>query len=139
MSRSGGARSRGDSLVLSPCRPPWQPGSWIVFTALVLAALDLSSVTIPAGVFFPFAVTIQFRLDPRDGALVCTGNPSSDPAACGGYTGSEIIVYTAENDINSLAVQARLVAVPNPASLMLLGVSLAGGAAVVALRRRLSA
>jgi len=29
--------------------------------------------------------------------------------------------------------------VPNPASLMLLGVSLAGGAAVVALRRRLRA
>jgi len=106
----------------------------------VLAALDLSSVTIPAGIFFPFPVTIQFRLDPRDGALVCTGVPANDPAACGGYTGSEIIVYTAENDINSLAVQARLIAVvPSPASLMLLGVSLVGGAAVVALRRRLRA
>jgi hypothetical protein len=98
---------------------------------VTIDSLDLSSVDLGGGLF------VDFRLDPRDGALVCSGVPANDPAACLGYTGTTIIIYTGEADTNSLAVQARLrLAVPEPASLLLLGGGLFASAAIVRLRRR---
>ena len=95
----------------------------------LVEALNLAPIALGGGVF------IDFRLDPRDGALVCTGVPANDPPACGGYVGNAIIVYTAESDTNSLAVQARLRVVPvaEPATLLLLGIGILGAAIV---RRR---
>jgi len=69
-------------------------------------SLDLQSIALGGGVF------LDFRLDPRGGALVCTGVPANDSALCGGYAGKAIVVYTAESDINALAVQGRLRVIP---------------------------
>ena len=99
---------------------------------VTIDSLDLGTIDLGGGLF------VDFRLDPRDGALVCSGVPANDPPACGGYTGDTILIYTGEADLNSLAVQARLrlVTVPEPASLLLLGGGLFATAAMVRLRRR---
>jgi hypothetical protein len=92
---------------------------------VIVQFLDLGSLALGGGVF------VDFRLDARDGALVCTGVPGVDPIACGGYTGESIIIYTAENDINALVVQGRLrleqvAIVPGAPALVLLGLGLGG-------------
>jgi hypothetical protein len=102
---------------------------------VIVQFLDLSSLALGGGVF------VDFRLDAREGALVCTGVPGVDPIACGGYVGPHIIVYTAENDINVLAVQGRLrleqvVIVPGAPALVLLGLGLGGLTLVQAARAR---
>lgn len=101
--------------------------------------IDLTPILIPAEVFGPNAILVSFRLDPRDGALVCTGDPGQ-PAACGAYAGPDILLFTREADINSLALQARLtvIGIPGPMSLVLLGAGLMSGAVVAAVRRKLA-
>ena len=103
----------------------------------IVESLDLATIAIGGGLF------IDFRLDAREGALVCTGQPAVDPAACGGYTGSAVLVYTGENDINLLAVQARLrlesTPVPGPPVLVVLTIGISGLALLSAGRRRRAA
>ena len=111
---------------------PANPLGTICDDFVTIDSLDLGSRDLGGGLF------VDFRLDPRDGALVCSGVPANDPAACGGYTGSTILIYTGEADINSLAVQARLrlVTVPEPASMLLLGAGLLLGASFARRQRR---
>ena len=74
----------------------------------VVNSLDLSSVFLPAGaVGNQDALFVDFKLDPREGALVCTGRPDQ-PAACGAYNGNAIIIYTDEAATHGLAVQGKL-------------------------------
>ena len=122
----------GPCTVTPAAGAPANPLGTICDDFVTIDSLDLSSVDLGGGLF------VDFRLDPRDGALVCSGVPANDPPACGGYTGSTILIYTGEADTNSLAVQARLrlVTVPEPASLLLLGGGLFASAVIVRLRRR---
>jgi hypothetical protein len=106
-----------------------------------VGSVDLSSIFLPAGTLALDQpdLFIDFRLDPRLGALVCTGLPGQ-PAACGAYSGTAIIIYTDETATHGLAIQGRIrfptIDVPEPASLLLLGGGLLGAAALAARRRR---
>ena len=76
----------------------------------LVSGLDLTSIFIPAGtVGNPVDYNVDFRLfaTPGSGALVCDGS-DSQPAACAGYAGPDVVVYTAEGSTNTLSLQALL-------------------------------
>jgi hypothetical protein len=76
----------------------------------IVSGLDLTSIFIPAGtVGNAVDLNVDFRLfaEPGSGALVCDGT-ASQPAACAGYAGPDIVIYTAEDSTNTVKVQALL-------------------------------
>jgi hypothetical protein len=90
----------------------------------IVSGLDLTSIFLPAGsVGNAVDYTVDFRLfaAPDSGALVCDGS-TEQPAACAGYAGPDVVIYTAEDSTNTLKVQARLrPAAPQPLPLFVIG------------------
>lgn len=103
--------------------PPINPLGGQCDDFAIVSGIDLASVFVPAGALGnPGALFVDFRLfaTPGAGAMVCDGSVAQ-PALCGGYNGSDIVIYTAENSTNSLSLQARLRPVPVNIALFVIG------------------
>jgi hypothetical protein len=90
----------------------------------IVSGLDLTSKFLPAGaVGNPVDYSVDGRLfaEPNSGALVCDGS-DAQPAACAGYAGPDVVIYTAERSTNTLKVQALLrPAAARPVPLFVIG------------------
>ena len=103
--------------------PPANPLGGKCDDFAIVTGIDLASVFVPAGALGNAGdLFVDFRLfaTPGAGAIVCDGS-ATQPGQCGGYNGSDIIIYTAENSTNSLALQARLRPVPPKIALFVIG------------------
>ncbi len=90
--------------------PPINPLGGQCDDFAIVSGINLASVNVPPGALGNTdELYVDFRLFSNlgSGALVCDGS-ATQPAACGGYNGSDIVIYTAENSTNTLSLQGRL-------------------------------
>lgn len=96
--------------------PPANPLGGQCDDFAIVSGINLASVNVPLGALGNAdELYVDFRLfaTAGSGALVCDGSVTQ-PAACAGYNGSDIVIYTQENSTNTLSLQGKLRVVPPP-------------------------